>query len=199
MPDATSVQKNVQEISELARGDASNGTLWNTETLRIFGGAPKVRRQQLLKRRPIVRSVVVKLAQRDPRLAGEIYERCGEEAEGNDKKHRNPPFVLDAKHALTKATITRSVANIAPIDAYSIALFNRTARCFRRGRSVLRYTLAGSSLPIVFRVCDLSTTRFIRRIKTEINAASAAGINAGAIACAVTCESWLTDGVSGIT
>ena len=113
--------------------------------------------------------------QRDPRLTGEIDERCGKEAEGDDKEHRNPSLVLDPKEPLTKATITSSVANIALIDAYSMALFNSTARRLKRGRSVLRCTLAGSSPPIAFRICDRSTTRFIRRIKSEMNAASLPG------------------------
>src|SRR4030095_9469629 len=40
--------------------------------------------------------------------------------------------------------------------------------------------------------------RFRREISTAMKAASAPSRNAGAAACEITCDSWLTDGVSGI-
>src|SRR6476619_7892012 len=40
-------------------------------------------------------------------------------------------------------------------------------------------------------------TRFRREISTAMKAASAPSRNVGAAACEITCDSWLTDGVSG--
>jgi len=43
-------------------------------------------------------SVLIELMEHDPRLAGQIYKRCTQEAEGNDEKRHNPPLMLEAEN-----------------------------------------------------------------------------------------------------
>ncbi len=134
------------------------------KALRTFGETPKLRRCRFINSNQIrgARSVspgarLTSAAAKKPRVT--------------IKSTAIPRSCWMPKNALTKATITSRVANIALIDAYKIALFKRTDRCFRRGRSAFRRALSGSASP--FRLCDLSTTRFILKIRSEMNAARA--------------------------
>jgi ribosomal 50S subunit-associated protein YjgA (DUF615 family) len=101
------------------------------------------------------------------------------------------------KNAITKATITNKVAKIALIAANNVARFRSIERWRKREMSALRCALVVSLSAIAFNICDLSTTRFIRKINTEMNAARAPSRNAGAIAYVISCDSWLTDGGIG--
>jgi len=47
--------------------------------------------------------------------------------------------------------------------------------------SIFRCALGASSSLIAFNACDLSMIRFIREISTEVNAATAANRNDGAV------------------
>src|SRR5450755_4768435 len=42
-------------------------------------------------------SIIIELVQRDPRLAGQVHKRCGEESERHDEEHRYSALVLDFK------------------------------------------------------------------------------------------------------
>jgi hypothetical protein len=97
------------------------------------------------------------------------------------KRTATPYSCWTSKKASTKAMITSTDVTIALAVENNMALFKSTARRTSRGMSAFSFALAPSPSLMAFNACDLLMTRFIRLSSTEMNDATAANKNVGAV------------------
>jgi hypothetical protein len=139
---------------------------------------------------------MIVLAERNPHLAGKIHQRDGEGADDTRNSNATPRSCWTWKNALMNATITIKVIAMLAITAQKIARLIMAARRSSRGKSALSRDLTASSSAMALSAMVRSTIRLRRTINSAIKAASAPSRNAGAAACEITCDNWLTDGIS---